>query len=81
MNYPRLVMRTEVRTTAQPAEYFMYLKRHIEDSGVDCVNFTRVGRLYGGDGDDSSAGISESGGGEPATTGNLVGQSDGDLCG
>ncbi len=35
MNYPRLVMRTEVRTTAQPAEYFMYLKRHIEDSGVD----------------------------------------------
>jgi predicted adenylyl cyclase CyaB len=43
MNYPRLVMRTEVRTTEQPAEYFMYLKRHIEDSGVDYVNFTRVG--------------------------------------
>lgn len=42
MNFPRLVMRTEVRTTEQPAIYSMYLKRHIEDSGVDWVNFTEV---------------------------------------
>ncbi len=43
MNYPRLVMRTEVKATDKPAEYFLYLKRHIEDSGVDVVNFTPVG--------------------------------------
>lgn len=42
MNFPRLVMRTEVRATDQPAVYSMYLKRHIEDSGVDWVNFTEV---------------------------------------
>ncbi len=43
MNFPRLVMRTEVRTPEQPASYAMFLKRHIEDSGVDMVNFTPVG--------------------------------------
>jgi len=43
MNLPRLVMRTEVVTTAQPAQYYLYLKRHIEDSGVDWVNLTAVG--------------------------------------
>lgn len=42
-NYPRLVMRTEVRKTDEPAQYFLYLKRHIEDSGVDFVHFTPVG--------------------------------------
>lgn len=42
MNFPRLVMRTEVKTTEQPATYVMYLKRHIEDSGVDWVNYTQV---------------------------------------
>lgn len=42
MNFPRLVMRTEVRATDQPAVYAMYLKRHIEDSGIDWVNFTEV---------------------------------------
>ncbi len=42
MNYPRLVMRTEVRATNQPAIYSMYLKRHIEDSGVDWLNYTEV---------------------------------------
>ncbi len=42
MNFPRLVMRTEVRTTEEPAVYALYLKRHIEDSGVDWVNFTEV---------------------------------------
>lgn len=42
MNYPRMVMRTEVRATDQPATYSMYLKRHIEDSGLDWVNATEV---------------------------------------
>lgn len=42
-NLPRLVMRTEVKQTNQPAQYSMYLKRHIEDSGVDWVNYTSVG--------------------------------------
>lgn len=43
MNYPRMVLRTEVKTTDEPAEYALYLKRHIEDSGVDVVDFTTVG--------------------------------------
>ena len=42
MNFPRMVMRTEVRSTDKPATYAMYLKRHIEDSGVDWVDFTEV---------------------------------------
>lgn len=42
MNFPRMVMRTEVRATDQPATYAMYLKRHIEDSGIDWVSFTEV---------------------------------------
>ena len=42
MNHPRLVMRTEVLATDQPAQYAMYLKRHIEDSGVDWLNYTEV---------------------------------------
>ena len=43
MNYPRLVLRTEVVKTDEPAQYYLYLKRHIEDSGIDIVNFTPVG--------------------------------------
>lgn len=35
-------MRTEVRATDKPAMYAMYLKRHIEDSGIDWVNYTEV---------------------------------------
>lgn len=42
MNFPRLVMRTEVQETDQPAQYALYLKRHIEDSGIDYVNYTGV---------------------------------------
>ncbi len=42
MNFPRMVMRTEVRSTEQPAIYAMYLKRHIEDSGIDWVEYTEV---------------------------------------
>lgn len=43
LNAPRLVMRTEIITTEQPATYYLYLKRHIEDSGVDWINLTAVG--------------------------------------
>ena len=42
MNYPRLIMRTEVARPDLPAQYSMYLKRHIEDSGVDYVYMTGV---------------------------------------
>jgi len=43
MNYPRLMLRTEVTAADQPARYVLRLKRHIEDSGVDWVNSTLVG--------------------------------------
>lgn len=43
MNQPRLVLRTEVEQTDQPATYYLYLKRHIEDSGLDFVYATTVG--------------------------------------
>lgn len=42
MNQPRIGLRTEVKATNQPAVYTMYLKRHIEDSGVDFVFATPV---------------------------------------
>lgn len=42
MNYPRLIMRTEVARPELPARYSMYIKRHIEDSGVDYVYMTGV---------------------------------------
>ena len=41
-NYPRLIMRTEMRAVDQPAQYYFILKRHIEDSGVDIVEETPV---------------------------------------
>jgi len=43
MNHPRMILRTEVRQTNQPANYTMFLKRHIEDSGIDIVHATPVG--------------------------------------
>ena len=42
MNQPRMILRTEVTDTDQPANYRLFLKRHIEDSGVDYVNSTQV---------------------------------------
>lgn len=42
MNMPRLIMRTEMRSVEKPARYFLTLKRHIADSGVDIVNQTEV---------------------------------------
>lgn len=41
-NFPRLVMRTEMKSVDKPARYFMILRRHIEDSGVDIVDSTVV---------------------------------------
>lgn len=42
MNYPRIIMRTEMKAVDKPAKYKMILKRHIEDSGVDVVDETEV---------------------------------------
>lgn len=41
-NFPRLVMRTEMRSIDKPVRYSIILKRHIEDSGIDVVNMTVV---------------------------------------
>lgn len=41
-NYPRLIMRTEMKAVDKPAKYYFILKRHIEDSGVDIVEKTEV---------------------------------------
>ena len=41
-NYPRLIMRTEMKSVDKPARYYFILKRHIEDSGVDIVEETEV---------------------------------------
>ncbi len=42
MNYPRLIMRTEMKSVDKPAKYYFILKRHIEDSGADIVEETMV---------------------------------------
>lgn len=42
MNYPRLVMRTEMRAVNEAPKYYLILRRHIEDSGVDIVETTQV---------------------------------------
>lgn len=41
-NYPRLIMRTEMKAVDMPPQYYFILKRHIEDSGVDIVEETAV---------------------------------------
>lgn len=41
-NFPRLVMRTEMTAVDKPAKYYFILKRHIEDSGVDIVETTKI---------------------------------------
>ncbi len=41
-NFPRLIMRTEVKALDRPARYDLILKRHIEDSGIDIENVTSV---------------------------------------
>ena len=42
MNFPRLIMRTEMRAVDKPAKYSVILRRHIEDSEIDIVNETVV---------------------------------------
>lgn len=42
MNFPRLVMTTEVKAVDRPADYTLVLRRHIEDSGIDVVEETPV---------------------------------------
>ncbi len=39
-NFPRIIMRTEMKAVDKPAKYFFVLRRHIEDSGVDIVEET-----------------------------------------
>lgn len=41
-NFPRLIMRTEMRAVDKPAKYYFILRRHIEDSGVDITETTEV---------------------------------------
>lgn len=41
-NFPRLIMRTEMRAVDKPAKYYFILKRHIEDSGIDIVEETVI---------------------------------------
>lgn len=41
-NFPKLVMRTEMKSVDKPAKYYFILRRHIEDSGVDIVEETAV---------------------------------------
>ena len=42
MNYPRLILRTEMKAVDRPARYEIILKRHIEDSGLDIEEKTVV---------------------------------------
>ena len=41
-NFPRLIMRTEMKAVDKPAKYLLILRRHIEDSGVDIVEETTI---------------------------------------
>ena len=42
MNYPRLIMRTEMESVNGKPKFSLILRRHIEDSGVDIVEVTPV---------------------------------------
>ena len=41
-NFPRLIMRTEIRTITDAPVYLLSLRRHIEDSGVDVIEDTKI---------------------------------------
>ena len=41
-NFPKLIMRTEMKAVDKPAKYYFILRCHIEDSGVDIVEETPV---------------------------------------
>lgn len=42
MNFPRMILRTEMQAVNRPPQYSLALKRHIEDSGLDYVFRTAV---------------------------------------
>ncbi len=42
INMPRLIMRTEMKSVDKPPKYYLILRRHIEDSGVDVFEETVV---------------------------------------
>ncbi|MBQ7802828.1 CYTH domain-containing protein [Candidatus Saccharibacteria bacterium] len=41
-NYPRMIMRTEMKAVDRPARYFLILKRHIEDSNTEVEHTTLI---------------------------------------
>ncbi|MBQ3293151.1 hypothetical protein IJG93_02520 [Candidatus Saccharibacteria bacterium] len=41
-NFPRLIMRTEMHGVDEAPEYLLSLRRHIEDSGVDIIEDTKI---------------------------------------
>ena len=42
MNFPRMLMRTEMHAVDETPKYSLILRRHIEDSGVDIVEETPI---------------------------------------
>ena len=42
MNLPRLIMRTDLKAVDEPPKYYLILRRHIEDSGIDIIEKTPV---------------------------------------
>ena len=41
-NFPRLIMRTEMHAVGDAPVYLLSLRRHIEDSGVDIIEDTKI---------------------------------------
>lgn len=41
-NFPRLIMRTELKAIDEQPTYYLILRRHIEDSGIDIIEKTPV---------------------------------------
>lgn len=41
-NFPRLILRTEMRAVDRPAKYSLLMRRHLEGSGIDFVAETKV---------------------------------------
>lgn len=41
-NFPRLIMRTEMHAVGDAPEYLLSLRRHIEDSGTDIIEDTKI---------------------------------------
>lgn len=41
-NFPRLIMRTEMHAVGDAPTYLLSLRRHIEDSGVDIIEDTKI---------------------------------------